>query len=329
MTTRTTSLGGQPIHIRTSNRTTTDLTVSPAGDITVRGPHTLTDTDAQDLVSRRREWIYRRLAANATRNGPTLALGTTRNILVLGVAHRLHLAGTALAPSTQPTITIPSFATTNRDKATKILINHLAEAGEEWLKNNAAKLPRRYETIRFSTTGRVHLHTLRQPSLTLNWSLAQLTPLDLHHYIGRIHHRIKPTPELARTLAGLWRGDLTLPPQELPTCPSCGAKPNTLHAAECMISWCAYTGRYRDDCDHPRATCVTLWTGRRPGHAECEEYGLFYLFLGGRFVPCNHDDPGAHPDLNRLRRLCGWSRTEQRMVLSPASDRRHLRQRES
>ncbi|MFJ9768020.1 YgjP-like metallopeptidase domain-containing protein [Streptomyces erythrochromogenes] len=85
--TRTASHGGVTIKIKTSDRTTTDLSVTPHEGITVHGPHTLTDDDARELVTRRKYWVYReltKLCEQAPAN-PTRTLRDGEQFTILGI----------------------------------------------------------------------------------------------------------------------------------------------------------------------------------------------------------------------------------------------------
>jgi hypothetical protein len=48
-----------------------------------------------------------------------------------------------------------------------------------------------------------------------------------------------------------------------------------------------------------------VWTGERPGEAECREYGLGFLLKDGSFFP----------DLTRLVMECRWDADAGRWVL--------------
>lgn len=64
------------------------------------------------------------------------------------------------------------------------------------------------------------------------------------------------------------------------------------------------------------------WSGEWPGNAEAQEYGFWCRWgdgtdgfpVGGPWVPCGPNDPGAVPDLNRLYTECVWSVEQKRMV---------------
>ncbi|MFF4507662.1 YgjP-like metallopeptidase domain-containing protein [Streptomyces sp. NPDC001401] len=92
-TDRTIRVGTINVTVRTSNRTTLDVTVTKRGDIVLRGPHTTTDTDAAALVERRRAWIYRRLThlAETLPHNPLKHLTTGEEFTVLGQPHRLQI----------------------------------------------------------------------------------------------------------------------------------------------------------------------------------------------------------------------------------------------
>jgi hypothetical protein len=116
-------------------------------------------------------------------------------------------------------------------------------------------------------------------------------------------------------------------------CPGCSAAPGALHAEECNVALCAMTGRQRSascvtfgEITHPQdRDCRTVWTGRWPGDAECEEYGFYayprWRFDGGNgWASCGPDHPGAETDLNRLALECVWSELLQRFVKPSAGE---------
>jgi hypothetical protein len=58
-----------------------------------------------------------------------------------------------------------------------------------------------------------------------------------------------------------------------------------------------------------------IWSGIRPGRAECEEFGWWVqdrCSEGLGFVPCAPGAPGAIPALNRLAVECDWDRDAKR-----------------
>jgi hypothetical protein len=66
-----------------------------------------------------------------------------------------------------------------------------------------------------------------------------------------------------------------------------------------------------------------LWTGERPGAAECAEFGWYAVWRFGKRgqISCAPTEPGAEPDLNRYARACEgredgfrWDPTARRVV---------------
>jgi len=55
------------------------------------------------------------------------------------------------------------------------------------------------------------------------------------------------------------------------------------------------------------------WTGKWPGDAECEEYGLYSKMTGSGWTPCSKDDPEAGLDLNTLSTYT-WDKTKKKFV---------------
>ncbi|MGP3685858.1 YgjP-like metallopeptidase domain-containing protein [Streptomyces sp. IBSNAI002] len=336
--TRTAIHAGVTITIKTSNRTTTDLAVTPHEGITVRGPHTLTDDDARALVTRRKHWVYRQLSklcAQAPAN-PTKTLRDGETFTILGTPHILRLTGDR--PQTEPArvrydprdgfvVDLSQEAAENADEARQIMINLHVDVANKWLEKNSARItrlvPNRDIKITASTRKRTHTHWVnRRPNgeLALHWALAQLPTLHLRELLHRNLnlHSIADGHEVDQNLRTLWLGELALAPQEAAkesdACPGCHAQPGTLHTNRCDVARCALTGFQRGSC-HPGTICLTIWTGRWPGTDECEEYGFFYRPVAGRAEPCNATDERAEHDYNRLYAECVWHPGQQRMVL--------------
>lgn len=319
-TTRTANHGGVTITIKTSDRTTTDLIVTPHEGITVRGPHTLTDDEARALVTRRKHWVYRELAklCEQAPTNPTKTLRDGETFTILGAPHTLRL--TDRRPDTQaataydhpehgPVIDLEQAAALNRDTARRTLIKLHTDTANNWLKENGARITRLTTNpdIRITASPRSRTTWItRRPTgeLTLHWALAQLPTLHLRELLHRTLnlHSVADGREVDQHLRTLWVGELALAPQEATpdrdTCPACHAQPGTLHTNLCDVARCALTGFQRGYC-HPGTTCLTLWSGRWPGTDECEEYGFFYRTVAGRAEPCNATDEGAEPDYNR------------------------------
>ncbi|MEV6678540.1 YgjP-like metallopeptidase domain-containing protein [Streptomyces erythrochromogenes] len=335
--TRTANHGGVTITIKTSNRTTTDLTVTPREGITVRGPHTLTDDEARALVTRRKHWVYRelnKLCEQAPTN-PAKTLFDGETFTILGTPHTLRLTdrrhgpqAVATAyndPERGPVIDLEQAAASNLDIARRTLIKMHTDTANKWLKENGARITRLTTNPDIRITASPRCRTtwiIRRPTgeLSLHWALAQLPTLHLREVLHRALnlHSVADGREVGQRLRTLWLGELALAPQEAApdsnTCPGCQAQPGTLHTNYCDVARCALTGFQRGSC-HPGTTCLTIWSGRWPGTEECEEYGFFYRAVAGRGEPCNATDEGAEPDYNRLYARCVWHIGQQRMIL--------------
>jgi hypothetical protein len=93
-------------------------------------------------------------------------------------------------------------------------------------------------------------------------------------------------------------------PRDAPTlsdCPDCGVEAGEAHEDGCDVARCLATGRQALSCAgsaaHPGRVCGDdLWTGRWPGEAEAERYGLYVEEIPGAAVP----------DLNRLMTVGRW-----------------------
>jgi hypothetical protein len=89
-------------------------------------------------------------------------------------------------------------------------------------------------------------------------------------------------------------------------CPDCNAKVGKIHSMGCDVECCYVCGSQRLSC-----SCVTqvrvVWSGQLPGELECSEYGFYEKMVAGQgWVPCEKEDAGAKPDLNRLHAETVW-----------------------
>jgi len=115
-------------------------------------------------------------------------------------------------------------------------------------------------------------------------------------------------------------------------CPGCGAGVGQLHDAGCEVEPCPYCGRQVVSCSCPASSRDVMpmddrlpWDGYWPGAKECVAFGWFVRRVppppGSKaviaWVRCGPDEPGASPDLNRLRAgdEARWSRCRKRWVL--------------
>ncbi|MFE5717668.1 YgjP-like metallopeptidase domain-containing protein [Streptomyces erythrochromogenes] len=337
-TTRTANHGGVTITIKTSDRTTTDLTVTPREGITVRGPHTLTDDEARALVTRRKYWVYRKLTklSEQAPANPTKTLRDGETFTILGTPHTLRLTDRRPEPHAPavhddpehgPVLHLEQAVAANLDIARRTLIKAHAETANKWLKENGERITRLTTNPDIRITASPRSRTtwiIRRPTgeLSLHWALAQLPTLHLRELLHRTLnlHSIADGHELNQQLRTLWLGELTTSPRTAAAsrsanhCPQCDAQPGTLHTNLCGVARCALTGRQRGYC-HPGTTCLTIWSGRWPGTDECEEYGFFYRAVAGRAEPCNATAEGAEYDYNRLYAECLWHIGQQRMIL--------------
>jgi len=87
-------------------------------------------------------------------------------------------------------------------------------------------------------------------------------------------------------------------------CHDCGAEPGECHEPGCDVEICSSCGGQRLGCgcsDHDSE--ISKWTGFMPGVLECVAREMYarernYPGVGGGWIKCGHDDPGARPDLN-------------------------------
>ncbi len=98
---------------------------------------------------------------------------------------------------------------------------------------------------------------------------------------------------------------------ELRDCPDCGVKPGRPHMNGCDVERCSHCGGQRISCGCRGEKKRLVWTGRWPGHEECERLGLYAKFIRGEgWVKCDKDDPEGCPDLNTLAEKGIWSEAE-------------------
>ncbi|WP_449475347.1 YgjP-like metallopeptidase domain-containing protein [Streptomyces abikoensis] len=312
------------------------ITVTASGEIIVRGPHDTTHQQAVDLVQRRREWIYRQLELHlrTAPDDPEKQLITGETFNVFGRPHPLRIVPDSAQEqpallrhrtAAGPEIHIRYTTAANPAKGTQELMDLYVSTGQRWLDKHGPAITAHTTAptmpLRFSTrmrTGRAYIHPAC--GLSLHWATAQLSSRCLRELIHRTLglHSIANKKTFDHELRTLWLGRLATAEDTVPAdaCPACSALRNTFHAGYCTSALCARTGRQRRDCGHDGPACNTLWTGERPGLAECTEYGFFCRLTPGQgYEPCNADDPDAEPDFNRLYRECIWDIPTQRMVL--------------
>ncbi|MFI6469792.1 YgjP-like metallopeptidase domain-containing protein [Streptomyces sp. NPDC050516] len=323
MTSRTERIlrvGNTTVTLRTSDRTTLDANIDANGNIIVRGPRDTTD----DIVERRRTWLYRRLAkiTDSTPTNPIKKLVDGETFAVRGRPATLQLTDETdtKAVLDGAILKLPRIAATKPHKARQELINLYSSITQTWLKENLGQIGQLIAepdlSARISTRLRTNWIT-RHPTrgLTIHWALGQLPSLQLRELIHRTLalHTIADPHQLDANLRNLWLGNIALPtPPHSAPCPDCAAPINTFHAEACDIARCARTGYQRGSC---HSDCNTIWTGRLPGEAECEEYGFYCRPTPNGYEPCNADDPRAGHDFNRLHRDCNWDIAAQRMTL--------------
>ncbi|GGU26605.1 YgjP-like metallopeptidase domain-containing protein [Streptomyces violascens] len=311
------SVGSTPVTLRTSNRTTTDI----ADNLSTSGPH---NTEASDIVERRRAWLCRRLTkiADSTPTNPVKTLVDGEVFAVHGRPTTLQLTdeSNTKAVLDGAALKLPRTTAANPDIAHRNLINFYSNITQIWLEQNLEQISRLIAEPDLPAYASTRLRTnwiTRHPArgLAIHWALGQLPSLQLGELIHRTLglHTIADPHQLDASLRNLWLGRLALPtPPHNDTCPDCLAFINTFHAESCDIARCAKTGYQRAHCHND---CNTIWSGRLPGEAECEEYG-FYCRTGPHgYEPCNSDDPHADHDFNRLYLECTWDIAAQRMTL--------------
>ncbi len=107
-------------------------------------------------------------------------------------------------------------------------------------------------------------------------------------------------------------------------CPTCSAKPGELHRPGCNVEQCPMCGRQLLGCEHflvdvkkaPPDAERMPWAGQMPGAWQCREFGWYAKLnpQGQGYVPCQPDDPGAEPDLNRLAKEALWDPKQKRFA---------------
>src|SRR5688500_614265 len=88
-------------------------------------------------------------------------------------------------------------------------------------------------------------------------------------------------------------------------CPQCGVAAGTWHQTGCGLELCPYCAEPLLDCDCPEAPPLDdriQWSGCCPWLEACLRFGYFEKRREGRWVACEPGEPGAEPDINRLRR---------------------------
>lgn len=138
------------------------------------------------------------------------------------------------------------------------------------------------------------------------------------------------------------------------TCPDCRCAAGAPHEDGCAVERCVLCGGQAITCDcvyrlsaldptdaavmttdptdamaakYAEAVALAggplLWTGERPGVAECAEFGWYVVrrFGSRGTLPCSANERGAEPDLNRYARACAggetgfrWDPTARRVV---------------
>lgn len=101
--------------------------------------------------------------------------------------------------------------------------------------------------------------------------------------------------------------------EPLADCPRCGVEPGRKHDNGCDIERCKGCGWQAMSCDCDPYIEHTTWTGRWPGHLECEEYGVFTSAADRARIGW-----GPH-DLNTLAAMHGrgelvWCSERERLV---------------
>ena len=101
-------------------------------------------------------------------------------------------------------------------------------------------------------------------------------------------------------------------------CPGCNAKPGSMHYGGCDVERCYSCGYQLISCSCKEELVHDnrmSWTGKWPGIAECEEFGLWAKMVPGKgWTPCDKDDEGASPDLNTLVSKYRWDRAKHKFV---------------
>ncbi len=131
-------------------------------------------------------------------------------------------------------------------------------------------------------------------------------------------------------------------------CPDCGVPEGRKHRLGCDVEVCARCGSQAFACqcvylvneidpktleqDHPEIYAngptpemytrwdkewghrPVIWTGERPGAAECREYGWFAKMTANGWQSCAPTDEGAVEDLNRLNREASWDPLTQQRI---------------
>lgn len=100
---------------------------------------------------------------------------------------------------------------------------------------------------------------------------------------------------------------------DLPSCQDCGAQPGQPHADGCDTARCLQTGMQRLSCTMRHNCGDDIWAGQWPGEADAIRLGWYSRFTDHGWQRCGPGDPGAGPDLNRLRPMSArWDKKTRR-----------------
>lgn len=110
-------------------------------------------------------------------------------------------------------------------------------------------------------------------------------------------------------------------------CPDCKVIPSQNHRFGCSVETCAGCGLTANTCGCLWGKIGVLkpvpWTGLPVGYAECQQHNFYTRNVPGQgWIPCQQDDLGAWPDLNRLHQNFLWNRETQRFDIPIAKSRK-------